>query len=56
MLVVDGNDCGKTHRNGRSKDSKGNIPSSSMIVGISKRLDGRRMMTGGGIVHVVFML
>jgi len=54
--VVDGNDGGTTHRNGRSEVSKGNIPSSCMIAGTSKKLDGRRMMTGGGLVPVDFML
>lgn len=56
MSIVDGNDGGTTHRNGRSEVSKGNIPSSCMIAGTSKKLDGRRMMTGGGLVPVDFML
>lgn len=56
MSVVNGNDGGTTHRNGRSEVSKGNIPSSCMVAGTSKKLDGRRMMTGGGLVPVDFML
>ena len=54
--MVDGNDGGITHRNGRSEVSKGNIHSSCMIAGTNKKLDGRRMMNGGGLVPVDFML
>jgi len=53
--MVDGNDGGITHRNGRSEVSKGNIHSSCMIAGTNKKLDGRRMMNGGGLVPVDFM-
>lgn len=56
MIVVDGNDGGGTHKNGRSEVSKGNIPSSCMIASTSKKLDARRIMTGGVLVPIDFML
>ena len=56
MIVVDGNDGGENHRNGISKVSKGNIPSSCMIASTRKKLDGRRIMTGGVLVPIDFML